>query len=293
VRVVVRRRPVFTQAKGIEGQLIAYRYFLSEQGMRIVCICILSFGSKLVIGQAPGSQPGQPASSTATSNGPLPEYIEEFFLSEAVRSEERGELQLTVGGAAFQGRGSSMDGKSADLDIEYGVTDRLQLGLEAPYGINSTPTSEIPTRWSTADVSLLYQFIGGNHPFALSGAMGVNAPLTSRGNLSYEPELLIAKAFGKLQIHTSLIPQLGSNDRSLEYNAAAVRPVAHHFIPTLEFNGRRNVGVNSFYVTPGIYKHLPHRLEMGIAMPTGAGRFSSPVGAVFKLTWEIGGDKDD
>jgi len=123
--------------------------------------------------------------------------------------------------------------------------------------------------------------------------MGVNAPLTSRGNLSYEPELLIAKAFGKLQSHTSLIPQLGSNDRSPEYNAAAVRPLAHHFVPTLVFNGRRNVGVNSFYVTPGIYTHLPHRLEMGIAMPMGAGQFSSPVSAVFKLTWEIGGDKDD
>lgn len=64
-------------------------------------------------------------------------------------------------------------------------------------------------------------------------------------------------------------------------------------LPTLEFNGRRNAGVNSFYVTPGIYKHLPHRLEMGIAMPMGAGRYSSPVRAVFKMTWEIGGDKDD
>ncbi len=194
---------------------------------------------------------------------------------------------------AFRGRGSSMDGKSAAIDVEYGLTDRLQLGLEAPYGIQSTPTSEIPVSWSTADLSLLYQFIRGNHPFALSGAMGVNAPLTSRGDLSYEPELLTAKAFGTLQIHTSVIPELGGGDTSLEYNAAAVRPFPHHWIPTLEFNGRRNAGVNSFYVTPGIYKRLPHRLEIGVALPTGIGRHSSPVGAVFKMTWEIGGDKDD
>jgi hypothetical protein len=186
-----------------------------------------------------------------------------------------------------------MDGKSADLDIEYGLTDRFQLGLEAPYGIQSTPTGEIPTSWSTANLSLLYQFIRGYHSFALSGAMGVNAPLSSRGDLSYEPELLIAKAFGKLQIHTSVIPALGRDKASLEYNAAALRPLAHHFIPTLEFNGRRNAGLNSFYVTPGIYRHLPHRLEMGIAMPMGVGRLSSPVGAVFKMTWEIGLDQDD
>ena len=244
------------------------------------------------MGQA-NSAPTSPAQSTATASGALPVYIEEFFLSEAVRSEEDGELQFTVDSAVFRGRGSSMDGKSADLDIECGLTGRLQLGLETPYGIQSTHTSEIPVSWSTTNVSLLYQFIRGNHPFALSGSMGVNALLTSRGNLSYEPELLIAKAFGKLQIHTSVIPELGGDDTSLEYNVAAVRPFAHHFFPTLEFNGRRNAGVNSFYVTPGIYKHLPHRLEMGIAMPMGAGRYSSPVGAVFKMTWEIGGDKDD
>jgi hypothetical protein len=288
----VRRRSIFTHTNGIEGQLIAYRHFLSARPSHTACIYLLACAASVATGQAT-STPASPAQSTATASGALPVYIEEFFLSEAVRSEEDGELQFTVDSAVFRGRGSSMDGKSADLDIEYGLTDRLQLGLETPYGIQSTPTSEIPVSWSTTDVSLLYQFIRGNHPFALSGSMGVNAPLTSRGDLSYEPELLIAKAFGKLQIHTSVIPELGGDGASLEYNAAAVRPFAHHLIPTLEFNGRRNAGMNSFYVTPGVYEHLPHRLEMGIAMPMGAGRYSSPVGAVFKMTWEIGGDKDD
>jgi len=211
-----------------------------------------------------------------------------------VRSEEQTELQLTVDAAAFRGRGSSMDGKSAGLDIEYGLTDRLQLGFEAPYGIQSTSTSETPTSWSSADISILYQFIRGNHPFALSGAMGVNAPLTARGgDLGYEPELLIAKAWGRFQIHTSFVPELGGDDTSLEYNVAAVRPIPHHWIPTLEFNGRRDAGVNSFYVTPGIYKHLPHRFEAGFGVPLGAGPHSNSVGVIFKMTWEMGGDKND
>jgi hypothetical protein len=223
----------------------------------------------------------------------LPEYIEEFFLSEAVRSEERNELQLTVDGTAFRGRGSSMDGKSAGLDIEYGITPRLQFGIEAPYGIHSTSTSEIPVSWSTANFSLLYQFIRGNHPFALSGAMGVDAPLTHRGDLGYEPELLVAKAFGTLQIHTSVIPEFGGDETSLEYNVAADHPFIRHWVPTLEFNGRRIEGVNSFYVTPGIYKRLPHHFEMGVGVPAGMGRYSSPAGVVFKMTLELGGDEDD
>jgi hypothetical protein len=283
----------FEQANGIEGTLIGYRRIGSTSWARIASLCLVTGATLSAAGQTPAPQPALATQPKATTSGPLPEYIEEFFLSEAVRSEEKTELQLTISGVAFRGRGSAMDGKSVDLDIEYGLTNRFQLGLEAPYGIASTATGEIPVSWSTADLSLLYQFIRGNHPFALSGAMGVNAPLKSRGDVSYEPELLIAKAIGSLQIHTSVIPEVGGDDTSLEYNAAAVRPFPYHWIPTLEFNGRRNAGVNSFYVTPGIYKHLPHRFEMGIAMPAGIGRFSSPVGAAFKMTWEIGGDKDD
>jgi len=260
--------------------------------VRIAFLCFFTGATVVAAGQKPTSQPAAGLPPPVTANGPLPVYIEEFFLSEAVRSEEDGELQFTVATAAFRGRGGSMDGDSADLDIEYGLTDRLQLGFETPYGIISTSTSEIPTSWSVADISVLYQFIRGNHPFALSAAMGVDAPLTNRSDLSYEPELMMAKAFGRLQIHTSVSPELG-DDTSLAYNIAAVRPLSHHWIPTLEFNGRRDSAENSFYVTPGIYKHLLHRLEAGIGVPLGAGQHSNPAGVIFKMTWEIGGDKDD
>jgi hypothetical protein len=251
-------------------------------------------GMYLLVGLKPSAECQTPrAKPASTAQDVLPVYIEEFFLSEAVRSEEHGELQFTVDGMGFRGQGSAADGKRADLDVEYGVTRRLQFGMELPYGIRSTASSELPISWSTLNASLLYQFIRGNRPFALSGAMGVNVPLTFRGRISYEPELLAAKGFGKLQIHTSFIPELSDDDKSLEYNVAAVRPFTHQLIPTLEFNGRRNSGVNSFYVTPGIYKHMPRRLEIGMGVPVGAGGHSSPVGVAVKMTWEIGGDKDD
>jgi len=293
VRLVARRRAAFRGIKKRRNKLPERRSLRLAPWTRIACVFLLAGAAIAAASQSSAAQTTAGTPPTANANGPLPVYIEEFFLSEAVRSEEDGELQFTVDSAAFRGRGGSMDGDSADLDIEYGLTDRLQLGFEAPYGIQSTQTSEIPVSWSTAEISILYQFIRGNHPFALSGAMGVDAPLTGRGDLSYEPELLIAKAFGKLQIHTSVIPELGGDDTSLEYNAAAVRPLAHHWIPTLEFNGRRDAGVNSFYVTPGIYKHLPHRFEAGIGVPLGAGQHSNPAGVIFKMTWEMGGDKND
>jgi hypothetical protein len=228
-----------------------------------------------------------------TPKNDFPEYIQEFFLSEAVRSQEKGEVQLTLEAAAFRVHQSPADGKSAGFDFEYGITPRLQIGTELPYGIQSTSTSELPVSWSTMNASLLYQFIRSNHPFALSGVLGANFPLTSRGEAGFEPELLAAKAFGTLQIHTSFIPEFSKSEKSLAYNVAAVRPFAHDLRPTLEFSGRRNVGANSFYVTPGIYKHLPHRLEVGAGIPIGANGHSSLVGVVFKMTWEFGGDDKD
>jgi len=253
----------------------------------IVGICLLAGLRPAAVGQTLRAKP------TQTGQDVLPVYIEEFFLSEAVRSEEHGELQFTIDAMTSRGKGHAADGKSAGLDIEYGITRRLQLGMEAPYGIQSTASSELPVSWSSLNASLLYQFIRSNHPFALSGSLGVNVPLTSRGEFGLEPELLIAKAFGKLQIHASVIPELSDDDKSMRYNVAAVRPLAHHLIPTLEFNGRRNKGLNSFYVTPGIYKHLPHRMEIGMGVPAGVSSQSSPIGVVFKMTLEFGGDDDD
>lgn len=214
-------------------------------------------------------------------------------MSEAVRSQEHGEVQITAQGMGFRNRNSAADGKSAGLDFEYGITRRLQFAMELPYGIQSTATSELPAGWSAIGASILYQLIRSNHPFALSAALGANLPLNARAETGIEPELLAAKQFGTTQIHASLIPEISKSDKSLAYNVAAVRPFAYYLRPTLEFSGRCNGGVNSFYVTPGSYIHLPHRLEIGAGVPVGAGSRSSPVGIVVKMTWEFGGDDND
>jgi hypothetical protein len=67
----------------------------------MVGICLLAALKTAAMGQAPNAKPAP------TAQDVLPVYIEEFFLSEAVRSEEHGELQLTVNGMASLGRGSA------------------------------------------------------------------------------------------------------------------------------------------------------------------------------------------
>jgi hypothetical protein len=238
-------------------------------------------------GQTPAVAAPAPGARTA-----MPEYIEDFFLSEAVRSEDRNEMQITLAAFASRRNGSAADGSSVALDLEYGITNRLQLALELPYGIRASETSELPPRWSAMSVGVLYQFIRSDRPFALSAGATAGVPLNTQGDASFDPLLLMAKTFGVTQVHFSVEPEIGAEESSLAYNLAAVRPWPHHLYPTLEFNGRRNGGVNSFYGTPGLYRRLPHRLEVGLGVPVGMGTHSSRIGAAFNMTLEIGGDED-
>ena len=51
-------------------------------------------------------------------------YVKEFFLSDAVRNEDKGELQFTFSEDSRDGIGSNVA-----LELEYGLTRRLQIEL--------------------------------------------------------------------------------------------------------------------------------------------------------------------
>jgi hypothetical protein len=213
----------------------------------------------------------------------MPNFIEEFFLAEAVRSEARGELQSTLGAEAFRHNGSD-----AYLEFEYGITNRLQLSTELPYGLAATPTSLEPTNFSSIGLGGQYQIIRSSQPFALSVGLSAGVPVTARADFDWEPEVLVAKQFHSTQLHASFIADLGEDGHAYTYNLASVTNLHNNWLPTLEFSARQLPVGNQFYIAPGIYRHLPHRLEAGVAAATG-----SHLGALFKVTWEVGGDDDD
>ena len=216
---------------------------------------------------------------------PLQEYVEEFFLSEAVRNQDRGELQLTFGVDSRQEIGTS-----TSLKTEYGLTRRLQLTVELPYGVTEEESSEGASRWSTASLGFQYQIIRSDSPFALSVGMALGVPVRSAGEVEYQPMILAAKAFRKSQLHASFAADIAEEESSFQYNLATVYPIQRHWFPTLEFNGRYLHDKNAFYLTPGIYRHFEHRFECGVGVPLGLGGTAGAVGVVGKLSWEIGRD---
>jgi hypothetical protein len=242
----------------------------------------------LAIGYSPLARcQGNPSGGGAQGKVPMPEYIQEFFLSDAVRNEDKGELQLTLGVDSRRGLGTN-----SVLQTEYGLTNRLQLNFELPYGFTARESSEIPASWSTTSFGLQYQIFRSDSPFALSAGMALGVPVKSNSRLEYEPTILAAKTFRKLQVHASFVADVEQWKPSLQYNLASVYPVRRNWFPTLEFNGRRLDGRNAFYLTPGLYRHFAHRLEVGIGVPAGLAGIAARVGIVAKVNWELGGGVD-
>jgi len=218
---------------------------------------------------------------------PMPEYIPGFFLSDAVHSHEKGEIELTLTIDSRQRIGSN-----AAMQIEYGVTDRLEICVEAPYGITAGEEAEDLPGWSSIRVGTLYQVMRSDRPFALSAGVMFEVPIRPGDEFGVQPTILLAKTFRKLQIHASALADVTEGKTELEYNVASVYPIKRLWFPTVELNGRREGRQNTFYMTPGLYRHLSHRAAIGIGIPLGVGPgVDRSVGVVAKMNWEFGGKR--
>ena len=252
--------------------------FTTRIGYRALSILVLC-SSVVVLGQDDGV-------SNNHNRRPVPEYVQEFFLSDAVRCQEKGELQITSGVDFRQQLGAS-----TWLKMEYGVTNRLQVGFNLPYGVTEEEKAEGQSTWSAAGLGLEYQIIRGESPFALSAGMMLDVPVNAGRKVEYEPTILVAKTFRRAQVHASFVADIEEWNPAFQYNLASVYPIQQRWFPTLEFNGRRLNGKNASYVTPGLYRRLKQRIELGVGSPVGFGN-AGRAGIVGKVNWEIGGDHE-
>ena len=93
-------------------------------------------------------------------------------------------------------------------------------------------------------------------------------PLRPGDELGIQPTILLAKSFRRLQIHASASADATEGRPEFEYNLAAVYPLKRRWFPNWEFNSRRAGAITSLYLAPGLYRHVWHRMEMGIGAPS-------------------------
>ena len=218
--------------------------------------------------------------------GRLHEPIQELFLGRTVYTEEQEELQCTLSPRFL--RQSDAKGWGLNLDLEYGITNRLELGIDVSHLADALSVN-IPDpdlRKMGAEVS--YLLMEGSEPFAMKVSAEIGVPLGSGTNKSmrWEPSIVLAKTFGQNQLHLSLAGEFGGNEAEFEYFASVLMP-AGRWTPVFEAGGRISDELYSFYFSPGVYYSVGDGLECGLGIPIGLTASSDRYRIIMNVTIEF------
>lgn len=240
----------------------------------------------------------------------------EYFLTDAVYPQERGELQVTTFPLLAFDDGSSI---LLPLSLEYGITDRLQLELEwDAYG--SLRPNDLPRTSGTGNVELEMQYslmnVGGSRSHVAFG-LGVTLPSgdvddgLTEGLREYEPRLVVARdgawgstpwqLFGQASLgfvdRTSSSPGEGeedANEASLGMGATFGFGRSRLILEGVWAGSRWDGGDEAeAYLSSGLVWDLPGTWEAGVAAQVGVTGDSEAFSLAFVLLYEFELFEDD
>lgn len=201
---------------------------------------------------------------------PPPWILEEFFLARNAHPQARNEVQVTW--TLDRHRDGDVKSTTVGLELEYGITDRLQIEGEVPWQRLRRHDEPATTRWGDVEAGLLYAFARGPRRMLSAGAdlelpTADDEPAREERGAEVAPFVIVGATVGRSEVHASLSYGLGGA-RDLSYHLAAVAPF-RHWRGTLELNGQRQDGATSVRLTPGVVWKGLRGWEVGVAVPVG------------------------
>jgi hypothetical protein len=239
--------------------------------------------------------------------------IEELFKTDEVYPEEKGELEVGLS-SVYQNHAGGADW-TVPLEMEYGLTDRLQLEAEWDSLVQRFPAHRPAVRGiGDLELGAQYSFMDiagtGLHiapRFAVEAPAGnVNRDLGD-GFLEYEPAIIVAKDFPALhnsQVFTEFGPGIVQRIRR-PADADDAEPSAHELnwssgffvlfgraAATMEFNWSNNTWnhhgtENEMYLTPGALWRVRPSVELGLGIPVGLNQSSDHFEVIAHVVWEF------
>jgi hypothetical protein len=194
---------------------------------------------------------GRAAAQRPARGEPLPQLAQELFLAETVYSQERGEVQLTLHSRVEAGTHTR-------ALAEYGVTDRLQLSLTTPVLERGAAEGEDEEAY---DVGVMYALLPSAYPVEL--AVSVEASFAPRSAPQWEPALVAARGWGRLQLHGTVAGELDGEGQAV-WGALAALVDAGRATPTLELVRSAE---DEDIVVPGLFVHPAGGVEIGAGVP--------------------------
>lgn len=221
------------------------------------------------------------------------QLIQEFITTEAVYPQEKGEVQFTTSHYYNQLPASTQT--TTSLLLEYGITHFLQIEAEMPYLYNDPNPGEIAQGLGDIEIGLLYNFLNKSRT-SLAVVIEAGLPTGSQekslgnGEITWEPKLVLANRWGKLQTHLDLRMEFTSEETEVKYNLGTVFPLGAWKAVT-ELNGRYDITTeegrpNKLFVTPAVIWNGAPGVE--IALGVSIKLFDNPVTQLaFRLTYEF------
>ena len=230
---------------------------------------------------------GLTASSTAVSDI---QHINELFQSNTVYAQEANELQLTLRPAYLTN--ANGDQWLMPIEVEYGITDALQVEAEWLVYARDDPNMEPPVD-GIGDFSIgaLYSWLNlGGMPLHVAIALQVafdvgddDLEINEEGTV-WEPSLVVASRPDYLMGIEAFIEiggEISSEESETFYNIGGYRAFGYQFL-SLEFNHREK----ERYLTPGITRRWQNGWEAGIGVPVGLNDDSDDFRVIFLIIYE-------
>ena len=215
-------------------------------------------------------------------DGEYHQYIQEFFFTEAVYSQEKKELQFTLSNYYQQQN-------EVQLLVEYGFTDRLQMEVELSNITNKGQGGYI------GELGFLYNVLNNSKT---SISLATNAGIEKETGdefetgteTSWEVKTIFSRHLGIFQAHVDLGAELSDEETGWAGNVAFLAPLGR-IKGILEVNSVFTGNAN-WQVTPGFILSTWKRSELALGMPIPLYDTDRVLGLVARLTIEFEGDKD-
>jgi hypothetical protein len=232
---------------------------------------------------------GSSDADDAESDHAGPNWVQELTLGNTPVPQEQGEFQVSVIASHFEFDGSGRQSE-AGLEVEYGLSDRLQIGAEIFYAWQREDDEEQVDGLTDLEVGVLYNFVA-TETFLFSASLNLAFPTGDEnkglggGSVTYEPGISAAFAVGALQLFASVAAELGSGDDSLSYGAAVALPF-EDWAPIVELAGEVSQDESELYVVPAMAWRPAGDWELLVGVPIGLTDDSADIAISIKLTFE-------
>lgn len=260
-----------------------------------------------LVDSARASSPSTEVRSGAVSSSQIdehngskfPEYVQELFVGDVVYTQERHELQIGSAGNVYHA--DLTDGADISTEFEYGITDKLQIGIGLNYKTIRTEIAGGATARNAGihntEIGLAYN-ISNSPTWSVTAMLEAELPTAKEEafgeqELEFSPVLVVARDMEFAQVHLSTSAELGDKVE-LDYNIGGIFPMGE-IVGILELNGSSEEDIigngfsHSYMITPGIAFAPSGSIEAGIGFPvnlTEKGEWGVVFGA--SIEFEIG-----